>query len=572
MTMDPLIAVLSLFCLLSAFITFGLGAAAYIRSPQSAVNRLFLLAMVAASYWAFGEFMIWQAGSPEGVTFWLKACSFWPFVIAFTIHFVLTLTRPSVYERTRHLFLAIIYLPAGIISLILLFTNWIFITGFIPGTGYTYIPIRNSLAYQLESGYILLMMLCAVGVIIAYWRQATTNEVKNQALLICAAISTVILFGFLSGILLPAIGVYTPNLVFIGLVLFSLLITIAITKYELFILSPTTAVPDILRTMPDALLLTDMQGVIIGTNDAARKLFSTGEKDLIGHPAGMCIPDAVFGTVKSGVMSHHEIIDMETVPVRHGSRTVSIAGSLVLDPEGKPAGIVLIIRDITDRKNTEKSLRIAGEKISLLTRLTRHDINNLVSALSGYLLLIKESPCDPDNAIYVTAGIEIAEKIHNQLQFTREYQDIGSQQPVWQSLGLLVSRAKSDLHDEKTVVAMEVLPVEIYADPLIVKVIYNILENATRHGKDLTKILVSTRVEEDALLRVIIEDDGIGIQEEDKELIFHYGYGKNTGLGLAISRDILSLTGISIRETGKAGTGARFEIAVPRPVWRYLNA
>lgn len=48
------------------------------------------------------------------------------------------------------------------------------------------------------------------------------------------------------------------------------------------------------------------------------------------------------------------------------------------------------------------------------------------------------------------------------------------------------------------------------------------------------------------------------------------GFGKNTGLGLALSRDILSLTGITIKETGTAGEGARFELLVPKGGWRVI--
>ncbi|WP_292518222.1 ATP-binding protein [Methanoculleus sp.] len=61
---------------------------------------------------------------------------------------------------------------------------------------------------------------------------------------------------------------------------------------------------------------------------------------------------------------------------------------------------------------------------------------------------------------------------------------------------------------------------------------------------------------------------GAGVPDDDKERIFRWGYGKNTGFGLAFARDILSLTGISIRETGTASRGARFEVLVPPRVWR----
>jgi len=57
----------------------------------------------------------------------------------------------------------------------------------------------------------------------------------------------------------------------------------------------------------------------------------------------------------------------------------------------------------------------------------------------------------------------------------------------------------------------------------------------------------------------------------EKEKIFNQGYGKNTGLGLFLSREILALTGMTIRETGTPGKGARFEILVPIGAYRFIG-
>ena len=65
-------------------------------------------------------------------------------------------------------------------------------------------------------------------------------------------------------------------------------------------------------------------------------------------------------------------------------------------------------------------------------------------------------------------------------------------------------------------------------------------------------------------LKLVVEDDGIGIPEADKDRMFTRGFGKNTGLGLFLVREILSITGITIQENGNPGTGARFEMTVPK--------
>jgi signal transduction histidine kinase len=66
----------------------------------------------------------------------------------------------------------------------------------------------------------------------------------------------------------------------------------------------------------------------------------------------------------------------------------------------------------------------------------------------------------------------------------------------------------------------------------------------------------------------VCEDDGVGVPADEKVKVFKRGFGKNTGLGLALSWEILSITGITIRETGEPGKGARFEMTVPKGVWR----
>jgi len=102
----------------------------------------------------------------------------------------------------------------------------------------------------------------------------------------------------------------------------------------------------------------------------------------------------------------------------------------------------------------------------------------------------------------------------------------------------------------------------IYADPMLGKVFYNLLDNSIRHGGQVTVIQVHTRRSGDDLV-ITWEDNGVGIAPEVKEKIFQRGWGNNTGLGMFLIREILALTGISIRETGEPGSGARFEITVP---------
>jgi signal transduction histidine kinase len=109
---------------------------------------------------------------------------------------------------------------------------------------------------------------------------------------------------------------------------------------------------------------------------------------------------------------------------------------------------------------------------------------------------------------------------------------------------------------------------EIFADPWLKKVFFNLIDNTLRHAEHETRITVSYRESEDGL-DLLFEDNGVGIPVDEKEKIFERGYGKNTGYGLFMAREILAITGLTIRETGELGKGACFVIHAPKRVYRF---
>jgi signal transduction histidine kinase len=110
--------------------------------------------------------------------------------------------------------------------------------------------------------------------------------------------------------------------------------------------------------------------------------------------------------------------------------------------------------------------------------------------------------------------------------------------------------------------------IEIYADPLLPRIFYSLIENSVRHGNSkLTRIKISAYEKDDSLI-LIYDDDGPGIPDEKKASIFDPGYGDGTGLSLFIIREILSFTGLAIAENGIYGRGTRLEIIVPHDKYR----
>ena len=564
-------AVLVGFCLVSALITYSLGIFVYAQKPASAIHRLFLVVMLAVTCWALGEFFLWQATDYNGFLFWMEVSSLWTLVIALAVHFIIAFTDaiPSKGMQRALLLGSGLYLPSLLFALIEISTDWIYTVSYEPGFGYVYLPVLTNPVCQIMFVYYILVMVWAVYAIFLSWQRAPPGRVRRQNRLVCIGVATIIFCGSLSGVVFPFWGIHLPNLVFIGIVIFSLLITYAIRRYGLFVLSPETALTEILRTMPDGMVLADKDGHIIAVNQSVNGIVNDTGADLAGRSIGSLIPGDACRDIRQTILEEGSISDFEVTLPYEVPRVVSIAGSMVMDREGKPAGFVIIIRDITGRKASETALRIANEKLSLLSRLTRHDISNLVTALSGYLTVLEDSCKDGESRQYLLSSIDIVDKIIQHLEFSAEYQEIGSKQPVWQGLGPMIDRAVQSLAHEGVDIQVHVMPAAMYADSLSEKVIYNLLENAIRHGETVKNIRITTEEQADGTLLLAFEDDGRGVDADEKEKIFRFGYGKNTGFGLAFSREILSVTNIGITETGTEGRGARFEIRIPPQAWRY---
>jgi len=231
--------------------------------------------------------------------------------------------------------------------------------------------------------------------------------------------------------------------------------------------------------------------------------------------------------------------------------------------------LILSIRDLTGVQLIGDALRIANVKLNLLIGVTRHDVLNSLTALLGYNGILRGREADDANREMLEKQEKILLTIRNQIEFTRTYDDLGVKAPLWQHVGKTAARAYAQFINTISF-ACEIGDLEIYADPMLEKVFYNLFDNAFRYGEGVTKIRLSGVMDGTDLL-LFFEDDGIGVMENEKARIFARGVGKNTGLGLFLTREILAITRIGIQETGEYRKGARFTLRVPRGAYRILK-
>jgi signal transduction histidine kinase len=226
-------------------------------------------------------------------------------------------------------------------------------------------------------------------------------------------------------------------------------------------------------------------------------------------------------------------------------------------------GIEGIIHDVTHLKQAEDALKEANRKLNLLNSITRHDVANQLTVLQGYTQLAMMKNQDQVIGDFLEKIGLVTSTIARQIEFSKAYQELGVHAPGWFSLDDIFAKNKP----KDILFSSSCTGVEIFADPMLEKVFANLFGNSVMHGGHVSQIAIRCEPEDGELL-ITVEDNGVGIPLDEKQKIFRKGYGKNTGFGLFLAREILGITGISIHETGKHGSGARFEIMVPKDGFR----
>jgi PAS domain S-box-containing protein len=321
---------------------------------------------------------------------------------------------------------------------------------------------------------------------------------------------------------------------------------------------------------PDAYYLNDLKGNFVDGNRAAEKITGYKRDELIGKsflklkllsrrqimkaaklllknalgkPTG---PDEFILNRKDGTQVSVEI---RTFPVKIKGQTLVLG----------------IARDISDRKRAETA-QIMNEKLRVVGKLTRHDVRNKLSAITGDVYLAKQKlPKNHEASKYLSEIESAVRQTVRIFDFARAYERLGVEELAYVNVEKNVAKAVSmfsDLHGVRVVNYCGGLMVR--ADSLLRQLFYNLVENSLKYGEKISRITVYYEEAGKDRLKLVYEDDGVGIPKAEKEKIFGEGYGKGTGYGLYLINKICEVYGWIIQETGKQGKGAQFTITIPK--------
>ncbi|MGB7787358.1 histidine kinase N-terminal 7TM domain-containing protein [Methanoregula sp.] len=354
----------------------------------------------------------------------------------------------------------------------------------------------------------------------------------------------------------------------IAFLIAGIILAVGILRYRLFSAVPV-AYSRVFATMRDGVIVVDRQYCIIDINPAAERITGFSSHVAVGLDITDLVPllKEVGGSAASGGERRAEI----HLPYDGYPHYFDILFTPMDNSGAGSSGYLCLFRDVTERKQAELALASANRNISLLTSITRHDLNNKLMAVRSYIELIRELATDPIQKEYLDLEERAVQAMREQIEFTREYQQLGVESPVWQDVNALIRRALAQLDLNTIRLENNTGSFEVFADPMLEKVFYNLFDNAMRYGGDqMTTLNISSSPDGNEMV-LVVGDDGAGIPAAERTRLFERGFGRNTGLGLFLSREILAITNITINETGM-GRGARFEIRVPMANYRHHKA
>jgi PAS domain S-box-containing protein len=244
---------------------------------------------------------------------------------------------------------------------------------------------------------------------------------------------------------------------------------------------------------------------------------------------------------------------------------VSVSAAPITNESGV-TGIVAMYKDISDLKNAEKRLDVMNEKLRVVGSLTRHDMRNKLTAVNGNAYLLRKRFAGDSDAMECLKSVESAVRESERIfDFASAYEKLGVEQLTYVDAKKVLDEAVALFPDLKDVkIVNDCGGLTLLADSLLRQLFYNLIDNSLKYGKKLTQIRIRYEKSENQL-KLVYEDDGVGISKDNKAKIFNEGFttGKGSGYGLYLVRRMMDVYGWTIQETGTPDNGVCFTIVIP---------
>lgn len=326
----------------------------------------------------------------------------------------------------------------------------------------------------------------------------------------------------------------------------------------------------------------DGVAVWVASGSGGFDYISEGFEDVWGIPPEEIEddPERLVGTIhpddREHVRSNIEQSDPDEIEDAYESRIVRPDGSvrwlqnrqIPIRDDGNVVRVVGISTDITEQKRRENEL-------DALNRILRHDIRNDVNVVLGWVELLEDHVDDegrqPLQRIADTAEhvLELTETAGEYAEVVTDDHDLETKPvPLRETLQHVLDVRRESFPDAEFVVDGEIPDVDVMANEMLGSVFRNLLNNAVRHNdEDDPAVEVRCETSADAV-HVHVADDGPGIPDHQKQVIFEQGEkglgSSGTGMGLYLVQTLVEQYDGDVRVADNDPTGSVFSVTLPR--------
>jgi PAS domain S-box-containing protein len=338
----------------------------------------------------------------------------------------------------------------------------------------------------------------------------------------------------------------------------------------------------LLNAIPECVIMKDGQGRWLVANDHTFRLFGIPPQDYRGkRGSDLAIHSESYGRMLLQCASSDDKAWETGVPVHLEQYTVQSDGMQKLfeiiklpefSPDGKPSRIVVVARDVTERRRTDE-LIMKSEKLSIVGQLAAgvaHEIRNPLTSIRGFVQLLEAtSGGNPEYFHIILAELLRIESIINEFLLLAKPEairtrEVNIQTIIQQTVHLLSPQAL--LHNVHIEYIVDESPPFVECEPNHLKQVFiNLLKNAIESMDSGGQVQIRLKVDQGYVV-ILFVDEGCGIPKERLDKLgepFYTTKEKGTGVGLMVTQRIIETHKGTLTVNSVVGQGTCVEVRLP---------
>ncbi|MCP5100300.1 MAG: PAS domain-containing protein [Chloroflexi bacterium] len=571
--MEILASVYVILLFVNAVIELGLASYAWQHRQKAGVHSFIGFVLLAFGL-TLSSLLTAVSISPLWRTFWQAQIRY--LVLSFIP--VFTLTFATAYTGRQRWLTWQNKLLISIVPIVIQLVNWFGNTNAIAselvfsqyGRFYLLDTYTRGAWFWIHTGYIYILLAIVFFLLIKNIFQQT-QLYQHQSRLLLAGMAMPVIANFLATFEvfnLPqwdwtAIS-FTLTAVFWGRAFF---------RYNLLNIMPV-ARDAVMESMEDAVIVLDTEKRVVDLNPAAQRLIGRPFKDVIGHSALYLFENS------PGLLTKFHAVSSAETEIEVSNKTYDLRISTLLKNNNRPMGQLVVLRDITTRKQEEIERERLISELDAYAHTVAHDLKSPLALIIGYsdiALLTPELPNilqEPMQTIMQTSR-KMSDIVNELLLLStvRTEQQLNlTPLPMHEIMTEVLGRMKKQIRESNTQLQLpNSWPTAIGYAPWVEEIWVNYLSNAIKYGGSPPHIEFGATSLPNNTTQFWVQDNGYGLNEEEQSALFTpftrleqtKPHIKGHGLGLSIVQRIITKLNGEAGVTSQIGEGSRFYFTLP---------